>query len=79
MQKGRRDRERPLPWSNEQEILTHAGRVRAEVARKMAVDRYEEFDQKRKKAEALAADEEDIKQLEEIEKNLLDNRGKRDE
>ena len=64
---------------NEQEILTHAGRVKSEVARKIATDRYEEFDQKRKKAEALAADEDDLKQLEEIEKKLLDNRGKRDE
>ncbi|MFH2043696.1 MAG: virulence RhuM family protein [Pseudomonadota bacterium] len=64
---------------NEQEILTHAGRVKAEVANKIAADRYEEFDQKRKKAEALAADEEDLKQLEEIEKKLLDSREKRDE
>lgn len=64
---------------NEQELLTHAGKVKAEVAKKIADDRYEEFDQKRKKAEALIADEEDIKQLEEIEKQLLDKRdnGKR--
>ena len=59
---------------NEQELLTHAGKVKAEVAKKIADDRYEEFDQKRKKAEALIADEEDIKQLEEIEKQLLDKR-----
>ena len=54
-------------------------RVKAEVAKKIADDRYEEFDQERKKAEALIADEEDIKQLEEIEKQLLDKRdnGKR--
>jgi len=64
---------------NEQEILTHAGRVKAEVASKIAADRYEDFDQKRKNAEALAADEDDFKQLEEIEKKLPDNRGKRDE
>ena len=64
---------------NEQEILTHAGRVKAEVARKIAIARYEEFDQKRKKAEALAADEDDLKQLEEIENKLLDHREKRDE
>ena len=62
---------------NEQEILTHAGRVKAEVASKIAADRYEDFDQKRKNAEALAADEDDFKQLEEIEKKLPDNRGKR--
>ncbi|RZB31704.1 MAG: hypothetical protein SRB1_01323 [Desulfobacteraceae bacterium Eth-SRB1] len=59
---------------NEQELLTHAGKVKAEVAKKIADDRYEKFDQKRKKAEALIADEEDIKQLEEIEKQLLDKR-----
>lgn len=59
---------------NEQELLTHAGKVKAEVAKKIADDHYEEFDQKRKKAEALIADEGDIKQLEEIEKQLLDKR-----
>lgn len=61
---------------NEQEILTHAGKVKAEVAKRIAEKRYEEFDSKRKKAEAIAADEEDIKQLEEIEKKLLENRKK---
>ena len=59
---------------NEQELLTHAGKVKAEVAKKIADDRYEEFEKKRKKAEALIANEEDIKQLEEIEKQLLDKR-----
>lgn len=56
---------------NEQELLTHAGKVKAEVARKIAEERFEEFDLKRKKTEALVADQEDIKQLEEIEKKLL--------
>jgi mannose/fructose/N-acetylgalactosamine-specific phosphotransferase system component IIB len=46
---------------------------------RIAVGRYEEFDNKRKKAEARAADEEDLKQLEEIEKKLLDNRWERHE
>jgi len=64
---------------NEQEILKHAGKVKAEVAKKIAEDRYEEFDGKRKKAEALAADAEDLKQLEELEKKLLENRGKQNE
>jgi len=58
---------------NEQELLTHAGKVKAEVAKRIAEERYEKFDRKRKKAEALAADEEDLKQLEEIEKRLLKN------
>jgi len=64
---------------NEQKLLTHAGKVKADVARRIAVGRYEEFDNKRKKAEARAADEEDLKQLEEIEKKLLDNRWERHE
>jgi len=64
---------------NEQEILTHAGKVKAEVAKKIAEDRYEKFDNQRKKTEALAADEEDLKQLEEIEKKLLENRKKTNE
>ena len=58
---------------NEQELLSHAGKVKAEVAKKIAEDRYEAFDKKRKKAEALAADEKDLKELEEIEKRLLKN------
>jgi len=62
---------------NEQEILTHAGMVKAEVAKRIAEKRYEEFDSKRKKAEAIAADEEDISQLEEIEKKLLENKKKK--
>ncbi|MCF8083687.1 MAG: virulence RhuM family protein [Deltaproteobacteria bacterium] len=56
---------------NEQELLTHAGKIKAEVARKIAEERYEEFDSNRKRSEALAADEEDLKELEDIEKRLL--------
>ena len=59
--------------------MTHAGKVKAEVAKKIAEVRYVEFENKRKKVEALAADEEDLKQLEEIEKKLLESRGKQDE
>jgi len=59
---------------NEQELLSHAGKVKAEVAKKMAEERYEKFDSSRKKSEALAADEEDLKELEEMEKRLLRNK-----
>jgi hypothetical protein len=59
---------------NEQELLSHAGKVKAEVAKKIAEDRYEAFDKKRKQAEALAADEADLKELEELEKRLLKNK-----
>ncbi|MDA3957456.1 virulence RhuM family protein [Oceanispirochaeta sp.] len=57
---------------NEEDLLTHAGTVKAEVAKKIAEERYEEFDKKRKIAEANKADEEDMKELEEIERRLLE-------
>ena len=59
MQKGRPDKGKLLQWKqwadkldaflefNEQKLLTHAGKVKAEVARKIAEDRYEEFDKQR--------------------------------
>lgn len=55
---------------NERDLLTHAGKVQMKVAQKLATDRYDDFDDKRKKAEAIAADEEDIKELEQLEKQL---------
>lgn len=61
---------------NEQEILTHAGKVKAEVAKKIAEERYTAFDRNRKQAEAQAADEEDIKQLEALAESLSTNRKK---
>lgn len=59
---------------NEEEILTHSGTVKAEVAKKIAEERYDEFEKKRKIAEAKKADEEDLKELEEMEKRLLNNK-----
>jgi hypothetical protein len=53
---------------NERDVLTHAGRLRMDVAQKLAVERFEVFDANRRTAEALAADEADIAQLEEMEK-----------
>ena len=64
---------------HEQKILTHMGKIKAEVAKRIAEDRYEEFNYKRKKDEASKADAEDLKQLEEIEKKLLENRKKSNE
>ncbi len=55
---------------NEQELLTHAGKVKAEVAKITSETRYEEFDKKRKIKEAVEADNEDIKVLEEFERKL---------
>jgi len=59
---------------NEQELLTHSGKVMAEVARKIAEERYEEFDKNRKIEEARKEDEADLKELEDIKKRLLENK-----
>lgn len=53
---------------NERDVLTHAGRLRMDVAQKLAVERFEVFDANRRAAEALEADEADIVQLEEMER-----------
>ncbi len=55
---------------NERDLLTHAGKVQMKVAQKLAAQRYEEFDAKRKQTEALKADEEDIEALENLAKEL---------
>ena len=63
---------------NERDVLTHAGRLRMDVAQKLAVERFDVFDANRRAAEALAADEADIAQLEEMDRKLEDKRrGKR--
>ncbi len=59
---------------NEQNLLTHAGKVKAEVAKKIAEERYEEFRQNRIESEAIQANKEDIKQLEDLKKELLKKR-----
>ena len=48
---------------NEREVLTHAGRLRSDVAEKLALERYESFDASRRKTAREAADEEDIAAL----------------
>jgi len=63
---------------NEQELLTHAGKLKAQVAKKIAEGRYEEFNNNRKKAEAMAADKEDLKEIEELERKLLNKRNKKE-
>lgn len=55
---------------NERELLTHAGRVRAEVAEKLAQERYAVFDAQRRLAERQLADDEDIREIEALEKRL---------
>lgn len=53
---------------NDRDVLTHAGRLRMDVAKKLAAERFEVFDANRRAAEALAADEADVAELEEMEK-----------
>lgn len=55
---------------NEREVLTHAGKISAQVAERLALERYTEFDTKRREAERLAADAEDVQALEQVERKL---------
>lgn len=55
---------------NERDLLTHAGKVQMDVAQKLAADRYDAFNAKRKEAEVIAADEEDIETLEKMAKDI---------
>ncbi len=51
---------------NERDLLDHAGKVSAQVAEKLALERYMEFDCKRREEERLRADDEDMAFLEEL-------------
>jgi hypothetical protein len=55
---------------NEREVLTHAGKLRADVAEKLALERYRSFDVARHAAERVAADAEDMASLEQTERQL---------
>ena len=62
----------------ERDVLTHAGKLRADVAEKLALKRYEAFDAARREAARLAADAEDVAALEQIERELESrSRGKK--
>ncbi|WP_376693141.1 virulence RhuM family protein [Wenzhouxiangella sp. EGI_FJ10409] len=52
---------------NERDVLEGAGSVSAEQARRIAQERYEEFDAQRRRDEALEADAEDLRELEALE------------
>jgi hypothetical protein len=54
---------------NDRDILTHAGRVKADLAEKLAVERYGKFDAERREAERLVADQEDFRVLQRVEKS----------
>jgi hypothetical protein len=53
---------------NERDVLTHAGRLRMDVAQQLAAERFEVFEAHRRATEAEAADEADIAVLEEMAK-----------
>jgi len=55
---------------NERDLLTHAGTVEAAVAKRLAESRYEEFDADRRKAEALEANAEDMREIEGMARRL---------
>lgn len=50
----------------ERDLLDHAGKISAQVAEKLALDRYKEFDHNRRKEEKWIADREDQMILEEL-------------
>ncbi len=51
---------------NERDLLDHAGKVSAQVAEKLALERYEAFDEKRRQEERRIADAEDVALLESL-------------
>ena len=53
---------------NDRDVLTHAGRLQMTVAQQLAAERFAVFDANRQIAEAMAADEADIAELEAMEK-----------
>ncbi len=55
---------------NDKEVLTHKGKISNKEMEKLVSRIYETFDKKRKKYEAELADEEDLREIEEIEKQL---------
>jgi hypothetical protein len=62
--------------SNDQPLLEGSGSVSHEAMKTIAADRYEDFDSKRRKQEAIAADVEDLKAIEDLEKELKRKGGK---
>ena len=53
---------------NEKDILDHAGKISAQVAEELALERYMEFDKRRRQEEKQMADTEDIELLENLKK-----------
>jgi hypothetical protein len=62
--------------ANDQPLLDGPGSVSHEEMKSIATGRYDDFDAKRRQQEALAADAEDLKAIEELEKDLKRKGGK---
>ena len=56
--------------ANDQPLLDGPGSVSHEDMKTIAVERYDSFDAKRRQQEAIAADAEDLKAIEDLEKEL---------
>ena len=61
---------------NDREVLTHAGKLRMDVAQQLAADRFAVFDAARKQADAVQADTDDLAAIEALAKDLSRDRGK---
>jgi hypothetical protein len=61
---------------NDREVLTHAGKLRMDVAQQLATDRFAVFDAARKQADAAQADTDDLAAIEALAKDLSRDRGK---
>lgn len=72
----RQNVDRLLAFS-ERPVLQGAGRVSTERAQAVAHERYEQFDAQRRRADALAADAEDLAALEAVEKRARQASGKK--
>ena len=58
---------------NEKNLLTHAGKLKMEVAKQLAAERYQVFDANRKTAAAIAADAQDITELETLVQQITEH------
>jgi hypothetical protein len=56
--------------SNDQPLLEGLGAVSHEEMKTIAVERYDNFDAKRRRQEAIAADVEDLRAIEDLERKL---------
>lgn len=67
---------------NECEVLAPAGKLHADVAEKLALERYDSFDAAQREAARLTADELDIAELQDVQKvatKKRQNEGGKDE